>query len=319
MYKIKVGISACLLGQTVRFDGGHKHSHFCERELGAHFDFHPACPEMAIGLGAPRAAIRLVRRDGEVRAQSRDGTLDVTERLIAFSEQQAGRLDSLSGYILCAKSPSCGMERVRVYAVNDRAPGGEGGAKEGVGLFAQALMEANPLLPVEEDGRLCDPVLRENFVLRVFAYHDWQQLCARGLSAASLTGFHARYKYLVLSHATRHYQDLGRLLGGLGREPLNEIAQRYIQGLMEALHLRANRRGHTNVLMHLQGYFKRVLTPSQKQELCELIDKYRLGLVPLLVPLTLLRHHLREHPNPYLARQVYLNPHPESLRLRYGL
>ncbi|MGY6038201.1 YbgA family protein [Aeromonas sp. AE23HZ002T15] len=319
MYKIKVGISACLLGQAVRFDGGHKYSHFCERELGAHFDFHPVCPEMAIGLGAPRAAIRLVRRDGEVRAQSRDGALDVTERLIAFSEQQAGRLDFLSGYILCAKSPSCGMERVRVYAVNDRAPGGEGGAKEGVGLFAQALMAANPLLPVEEDGRLCDPVLRENFVLRVFAYHDWQELCASGLSAASLTGFHARYKYLVLSHATRHYRALGRLLGGLGREPLDEIAQRYIQGLMEALRLRANRRGHTNVLMHLQGYFKRVLTPSQKQELCELIDKYRLGLVPLLVPLTLLRHHLREHPNPYLARQVYLNPHPESLRLRYGL
>lgn len=318
MYKIKVGISACLLGQAVRFDGGHKHSAFCERELGAHFDFHPLCPEMAIGLGAPRPAIRLVRRDGEVRAQSRDGALDVTERLIAFSEQQAGRLDFLSGYILCAKSPSCGMERVRLYSAAGKG-GGEGGAKEGVGLFARALMATNPLLPVEEDGRLCDPVLRENFVLRVFAYHDWQELCASGLSAASLTGFHARYKYLVLSHATRHYQVLGRLLGGLGREPLDEIAQRYIQGLMEALRLRANRRGHTNVLMHLQGYFKGVLTPSQKQELCELIDKYRLGLVPLLVPLTLLRHHLREHPNPYLARQVYLNPHPESLRLRYGL
>ncbi|MGY3943933.1 YbgA family protein [Aeromonas tecta] len=314
MYKIKVGISACLLGQAVRFDGGHKRSSFCERELGAHFDYHAVCPEMAIGLGAPRAAIRLVKRHGEIRALASNGSFDVTEQLIAFSEQQAGRLDFLSGYILCAKSPSCGMERVRIYGANN-----EGSAKEGVGLFAQALMAANPLLPVEEDGRLCDPVLRENFVLRVFAYHDWQQLLARGLSAARLIAFHARYKYLVLSHATSHYRTLGRLLADLGQGQLEETAQRYIQGLMTALTLRANRRGHTNVLMHLQGYFKRVLTPSQKRELTETIDKYRLGIVPLLVPLTLLRHYLCEFPNPYLAQQVYLNPHPETLRLRYGL
>lgn len=319
MYKIKVGISACLLGQAVRFDGGHKQSRFCVNELGAHFDYHPVCPEMAIGLGAPRAAIRLIRREGQLRAETRDGSLDVTERLIAYGEQQASRLDFLSGYILCAKSPSCGMERVRVYAANGKAPGGEGGAKEGIGLFARALMAANPLLPVEEDGRLGDPVLRENFVLRVFAYHDWQQLCARGISAAGLIGFHARYKYLVLSHACSHYRALGKLLGDLGKANLQEVAERYIQGLMTALCLRANRRGHTNVLMHLQGYFKRVLTPSQKRELTETIDKYRTGIFPLLMPLTLLRHHLREHPNPYLTQQVYLNPYPETLKLRYGL
>lgn len=314
MYKIRVGISACLLGQAVRFDGGHKRSHFCVQELGAHFDYHPLCPEMAIGLGAPRAAIRLVKRHGEIRAEASNGSFDVTDQLIAFSEQQARRLDFISGYILCAKSPSCGMERVRIYGANN-----EGSAKEGVGLFARALMAANPLLPVEEEGRLGDPVLRENFVLRVFAYHDWQQLCAHGITASALIGFHSRYKYLVLSHATSHYRALGRLLADLGREPLETIAGRYIQGLMAALTIRANRRGHTNVLMHLQGYFKRVLTPSQKQELTELIDKYRIGTVPLLVPLTLLRHHLREHPNPYLAAQVYLDPHPETLRLRYGL
>lgn len=314
MYKVRVGISACLLGQAVRFDGGHKRSHFCVQELGAHFDYHPLCPEMAIGLGAPRAAIRLVKRHGEIRAEASNGSFDVTDQLIAFSEQQARRLDFISGYILCAKSPSCGMERVRIYGANN-----EGSAKEGVGLFARALMAANPLLPVEEEGRLGDPVLRENFVLRVFAYHDWQQLCAHGITASALIGFHSRYKYLVLSHATSHYRALGRLLADLGREPLETIAGRYIQGLMAALTIRANRRGHTNVLMHLQGYFKRVLTPSQKQELTELIDKYRIGTVPLLVPLTLLRHHLREHPNPYLAAQVYLDPHPETLRLRYGL
>ncbi|WP_439841573.1 YbgA family protein [Aeromonas taiwanensis] len=314
MYKIKVGISACLLGQEVRFDGGHKRSSFCERDLGSHFDYHPVCPEMAIGLGAPRAAIRLVKRQGEIRAEASNGSFDVTDRLIAFSEQKARQLDFLSGYILCAKSPSCGMERVRIYGANN-----EGSAKEGVGLFAKALMEANPLLPVEEDGRLCDPILRENFVLRVFAYHDWQQLCARGITASALIRFHSRYKYLVLSHATTHYRALGKLLGNLAKADLQEVADSYIKGLMAALALRANRRSHTNVLMHLQGYFKRVLTPAQKQELCEAIDKYRTGLFPLLVPLTLIRHYLREYPNPYLSEQVYLNPHPDTLKLRYGL
>lgn len=314
MYKIKVGISACLLGQEVRFDGGHKRSSFCERDLGPHFDYHPVCPEMAIGLGAPRAAIRLVKRQGEIRAEASNGSFDVTDRLIAFSEQKARQLDFLSGYILCAKSPSCGMERVRIYGANN-----EGSAKEGVGLFAKALMEANPLLPVEEDGRLCDPILRENFVLRVFAYHDWQQLCARGITASALIRFHSRYKYLVLSHATTHYRALGKLLGNLAKADLQEVADSYIKGLMAALTLRANRRSHTNVLMHLQGYFKRVLTPAQKQELCEAIDKYRTGLFPLLVPITLIRHYLREYPNPYLSEQVYLNPHPDTLKLRYGL
>lgn len=314
MYKIKVGISACLLGQEVRFDGGHKRSSFCERDLGAHFEYHPVCPEMAIGLGAPRAAIRLVKRHGEVRAEASNGSFDVTDKLIAFSEQKASQLDFLSGYILCAKSPSCGMERVRIYGANN-----EGSAKEGIGLFAKALMEANPLLPVEEDGRLCDPILRENFVLRVFAYHDWQQLCASGITAAALIRFHSRYKYLVLSHATTHYRTLGKLLGNLGKANLQEVADSYIKGLMAALTLRANRRSHTNVLMHLQGYFKRVLTPAQKQELADTIDKYRTGIFPLLVPLTLIRHYLREYPNAYLSEQVYLNPHPDTLKLRYGL
>ncbi|KUE80163.1 hypothetical protein ATO46_03180 [Aeromonas schubertii] len=312
MYKINVGISACLLGAEVRYDGGHKRSPFCERELAQHFDFHPLCPEMAIGLGAPRPTIRLVRRDGTIRAEASNGSFDVTERLIAFSEQKVRELDFLSGYILCAKSPSCGMERVKVY-------GGEGAAKEGVGLFAQALMKAHPLLPVEEEGRLNDPILRENFVLRVFAYHDWQRLARQELSAARLIAFHSRYKYLVLSHAPDAYRRLGSLLGRLDERPLDEVADTYIAGLMAALTRRANRKGHSNVLQHLQGYFKRHLSSPQRQELAEVIHKYRVGLLPLLVPMTLIRHYLREFPNPYLASQVYLQPHPESLKLRYSL
>lgn len=313
MYKIKVGISACLLGAPVRYDGGHKRSVFCERELAEHFDFHPVCPEMAIGLGAPRPTIRLVRRDGQLRAEASNGAFDVTDQLIAFSEQKVRELHFISGYILCAKSPSCGMERVKVYG------GAQGAAKEGVGLYARALMEAHPLLPVEEEGRLNDPILRENFVLRVFAYHDWQQLMGGGLSAARLIAFHSRYKHLVLSHAPEAYRVLGRLLGSLKERALAAVADEYIRGLMAALTRRANRKGHSNVLQHLQGYFKRRLTAGQRQELAETIHKYRVGLLPLLVPLTLIRHYLREHPNSYLEQQVYLTPHPETLKLRYSL
>ncbi|SIQ86962.1 Uncharacterized conserved protein YbgA, DUF1722 family [Aeromonas sp. RU39B] len=313
MYKIKVGISACLLGAPVRYDGGHKRSPFCERELAEFFEYHPVCPEMAIGLGTPRPTIRLVKRQGEVRAEASNGSFDVTDQLIAFSEQKVRELDFISGYILCAKSPSCGMERVKVYG------GAQGAAKEGVGLFAQALMQAHPLLPVEEEGRLNDPILRENFVTRVFAYHDWQVLSQSPLTAARLIAFHSRYKYLVLAHAPKAYRALGKLLGSLKGRDLAEVAKEYISGLMQALTLRANRKGHTNVLQHLQGYFKRQLSTGQREELAEVIHKYRVGLLPLLVPLTLIRHYLRQFPNPYLAQQVYLEPHPETLKLRYSL
>ncbi len=310
---IQVGISACLLGQRVRFDGGHKRADYCEQELVRYFRFVPVCPEVAIGLGVPRPSIRLVRREDGVHAQTADGSQDVTEDLIAYGRQKAQELTGLSGYVFCAKSPSCGMERVRLYDEHGF------GVKEGVGLYARELMAHNPLLPVEEDGRLNDPVLRENFVTRVFAYHDWQQLCHTPMTAGRLIAFHSRYKYLLLAHQPSAYRELGRYLGNMHDLPLPHVAERYIGGLMQALQQRATRKNHSNVLQHLQGYFKRQLTPAQKAELQETIDKYRRGILPLLSPMTLLHHYLREYPNDYLSSQVYLNPHPEEMALRYGL
>ncbi len=309
MYKLRVGISACLLGAQVRFDGGHKRSAFCTQELARHVEFVPLCPEMGLGLGSPRPAIRLVRQGEGIAAVTSQGGEDLTAPLLAVSQQAMPGMADLSGYILCAKSPSCGMERVRVY-------GPRGGIKEGVGLFAQTLLTTYPLLPVEEEGRLQDPALRENFILRLFAYHSWQQLMGDGPTPARLIAFHARYKYLLMSHSPDAYARLGRLLGQMQGRPLEAVAAEYIQQLMPALRQLATRAGHSNVLQHLQGYFKRVLSAPQKQELASLIEQYRLGLLPLLAPLTLLRHYLREYPNAYLAQQIYLNPYPDTLKLR---
>ncbi len=309
---IQVGISACLLGQKVRFDGGHKRADFCQQELSRYFEFLPICPEVAIGLGVPRPTIRLVQRADGVHVEASDGSFDVTAPLLAYSEQMSSQLGQLSGYLFCAKSPSCGMERVRLY-------GDAGGAKEGVGLYARTLMQRLPLLPVEEDGRLNDPQLRENFVMRVYAYHDWQQLLASGISRGKLIAFHSRYKYLLLAHHPAAYKELGRYLAVMADLPLEHVVARYAIGLMAALKLRASRKNHTNVLQHLQGYFKRELSAAQKAEFHDTIDKYRRGILPLLSPMTLLRHYLREYPNAYLQQQVYLNPYPEELALRYGL
>ena len=309
---IRVGISACLLGQKVRYDGGHKRADFCTEVLSHYFQFVPLCPEVAIGLGVPRPTIRLVQQGSEIRVQSADGQLDVTERLREYGQLKAGELTELSGYVFCAKSPSCGMERVRLF-------GDAGGAKEGVGLYAHTLMQALPLLPVEEDGRLNDPVLRENFVMRVYAYHDWQTLIQQGISRGGLIAFHSRYKYLLLAHHPAAYKELGKYLATMQQWPLEHVAERYVSGLMAALKQKASRKNHTNVLQHLQGYFKKQLTAAQKAELHESIDHYRRGILPLLAPMMLLRHYLREYPNGYLQQQVYFSPYPQELALRYGL
>lgn len=319
MYKfnpniIRVGISGCLIGQKVRFDGGHKRSDFCTEQLAKHVELVPFCPEMAIGLGTPRPSIRLISQgqDGQVIAQTAKGD-DVTDALRGYGKKMAAQFFGLSGYVLCAKSPSCGMERVRVYHES-----GKGNAKNGVGIYTAELMKALPLLPLEEDGRLMDDVLRENFVTRIFALHDWQCLCHEGVTSAGLIAFHSRYKYLLMAHHRESYQALGKLLADLSCD-VEAKADAYIAGLMTALGKPVTRKEHTNVLQHLQGYFKRELNSRQRQELAHTIDQYRNGMLPLLAPITLLRHYLNEFPNDYLQQQVYLNPHPEALRLRYGI
>lgn len=314
--RIQLGISACLLGQEVRFDGGHKRSVYCSKELKPFFDFQPICPEMAIGMGAPRKSIRLVKHEDMLRLQSADASIDVTEQMQQFNHQTLPQLGHLSGYLLCAKSPTCGMERVLEYK-----PGSNNATKSGIGAFARELMAHYPELPVEESGRLHDMVIRENFFTRVYAYHDWQKLRASGLNKHKVVTFHARYKYLLMAHSQTIYRELGPYVADMGSDDaiaFEQQAQQYFARFMAALKCHASRRNHTSTLQHIQGYFKKVLSKSQKAELTEAILAYREGLQPLLVPITLINHYLREYPTPYIEEQVYLNPHPQALRLRYG-
>ncbi len=312
--RVRLGASACLLGAQVRFDGGHKQNRFIIDELGAHFDFVPFCPEVAIGMGTPRPAIRLV---GDIDAPrvvgSRDAGLDVTEPLRRHSTAAARRLDGLCGFIFKKDSPTCGMERVKVY--NDSGMP----QADGVGIFAREVLRTKPLLPVEEEGRLNDPVLRENFVSRVYVYARWHALHQRGLSKRGLIEFHARHKLLLMAHSPAAYKELGRMLARFDNARLETLAGRYIAGVMQALKIRASRKRHVNVLQHLLGYLRRHVDGADRGNLVEVIDAYRLGLVPLVVPLTLLEHYFRRNPHPYIAQQVYMNPHPRALMLRNTL
>ncbi|MFI8375262.1 YbgA family protein [Pseudomonas helleri] len=313
--KPKIAISACLLGAEVRFNGGHKESRLCSQALSEHFDFVPLCPEVAIGLGIPRQPIRLVGDSAKPQAVgSVDSTLDVTHALHDYGASMAATHTDICGYIFMQKSPSCGLERVKVYQ-----DGGRPAELSGRGIYANAFCAAHPDLPAEEDGRLNDPVLRENFLTRVYAYSAWQDLLKAGLTRRSLTEFHARYKYLLMAHHPVQYKTLGNLLGSLGKNPPQAIAAQYFSELMKALKKCATRRTHTNVLQHISGYLKQSISREDKQEMQQLIGQYLHGVVPLVVPLTLLKHHFRLHPDPYIARQVYLQPHPENLSLRNAI
>lgn len=313
--KLKVGISACLLGIEVRFNGGHKESRLCSRSLTDYFDFVPLCPEVAVGLGIPREPIRLVEApDGPQAIGTVNSQLNVSASLTEYGQRMGRELTDICGYIFMQQSPSCGLERVKLYMANGNpAQGG------GRGLYAAALCAAQPNLPVEEDGRLNDPVLRENFLTRVFVYADWQALLVTGLSRRALTEFHAKYKYLLMANNPVQYKALGQVLGNMANEDPAEVGPRYFSQLMDALKKCATRRTHTNVLQHLSGYLKQSLSGADKQEMQHLIDQYRLGVVPLVVPLTLLKHHFRLHPDPYIAQQAYLQPHPENLSLRNAI
>jgi uncharacterized protein YbgA (DUF1722 family)/uncharacterized protein YbbK (DUF523 family) len=314
MHKIQIGISSCLLGEEVRYDGGHKRNVYITGTLSRYFDFKAICPEMAIGLGVPRPTIRLADKGSGIRVVGvNDDSLDVTDKLHSFSQEATGRLHTISGYILKKDSPSCGMERVRVYNSNEMPE------KRGRGIFAATLMQALPNLPVEEEGRLMDPVLRENFIERVFIFYRWQQLIGSGLTAKKLVEFHTKHKFNLLAHDETTYRQVGRMVAELNTDNLQAVANNYVDLLMTALKQPATRKRHTNVLMHVMGFFKNQLTGDDKQEMLELLEAYRKGQLPLIVPITMMKHHLRRYPHPYIEQQYYMNPYPEELMLRNSL
>ena len=311
-HPLKIGISSCLLGQPVRYDGGHKRSDFCSKTLSEHAEYISFCPEMAAGMPAPRPSIRLLKRDEKIIATTRDDH-DVSVDIMSAGERQLSQLSQISAYIFCAKSPSCGVFHVPVF---DEATNNS--SKTGVGLFAQQVMAKYPLLPVEENGRLNDMPLRENFITRVYAYKRWQLLQTQGLTPKSLLEFHSCYKYQLMANHPVSYKKLGLLLANLA-DDFDSKAAHYITLFMSALKKQASRKNHCNVLQHLQGYFKKHLSSRQRKDLALLINDYRLGLTPLMAPMTMIRHYLAEHPDAYIEKQHYLQPYPAAFKLRYGL
>ena len=309
---IRIGISACLLGEEVRFDGGHKRDSFLTDVLGPHVEFVPVCPEVEMGLGTPRETLRLVRQGTSLRMITTRTSIDHTDAMTGWASTRLDTLDheDLSGYVLKKDSPSCGMERVKTYS-DQGLP-----RRDGRGLFAAALMERMPLLPVEEEGRLTDPVLRENFIERVFAYRRLQDLFRSRWTVGALVAFHTAHKMSLLAHSTTAYNQLGRLVAAAQRVPRAELREQYAARFMQTLKAPATRARHTNVLQHMAGHLKKLIDGASRAELAACIDEYRRGLVPLVVPLTLIRHHVRLHHIEYLQGQTYLEPHPRELMLR---
>jgi uncharacterized protein YbgA (DUF1722 family)/uncharacterized protein YbbK (DUF523 family) len=311
---IRIGVSACLLGHEVRFDGQHKRNDFLCDTLGGHVEWVPVCPEVELGLGIPRDTLRLVAgpRGPELIAQRTGRAL--TQEMNTFSAERVRQLvdEDLSGYVLKKDSPSCGLQRVKVYAGLEK---GVTATRDGRGLFAAALVAQFPDLPIEEEGRLNDPRLRENFIERVFAYHRLQQLFASRWTLGQLVQFHSAHKLTLLAHTPRGYQELGRLVAVGKTMPRATLRQRYQSGFMAALAQLATVGRHVNVLQHIAGYFREQLDPADRRELESLIEDFRRELVPLIVPITLVRHHARRLGIEYILGQVYLEPHPKELML----
>lgn len=311
MSRPRIGISSCLLGEEVRFDGGHKRDTFLTQILDSYVEWVRVCPEVEVGMGVPRETLRLVRVGDDTRMITTRTGIDHTDSMRSWSEKRTKALAGmdLRGYVLKKDSPSCGMERVKVY-------GDGGAARVGVGTYAQVLKARFPSLPIEEEGRLTDPVLRENFIERVFAYDRLRALFDGRWTQSSLVAFHTAHKMALLAHSTTAYQELGRLVAGGKKIPRADLQDQYEALFMRTLARPATVKRHTNVLMHMAGHLKKILDGDGRKELLDCIDDYRRGLVPLVVPVTLLRHYVRLHRIEYLAGQTYLEPHPRELMLR---
>ena len=309
---LKLGISSCLLGNNVRYDGGQKLDHYLRHTLGQFIEWVPICPEAECGLPVPREAMDLVGDRSSPRLTTRVTGVDHTGCMLQWTKKKLVSLekDGLCGFVLKARSPSCGVHDTKIYSRPGRLAGGR------AGLFAEAVMSRFPHMPVEDEEGLQDPVIRDNFIERLFVYCRWQELLVQGGTLGQLVAFHSQHKYLLMSHSAKHLKVLGSLVADPKKHRRSELLEQYFKRLMEGLNLPATVRKHTNVLQHMAGYFKKQLSATEKLELQEVITQYHKGLVPLIIPITLINHYDRKYDDPYLKEQYYLNPHPLELMLR---
>lgn len=309
---MKIGVSACLLGQEVRWDGGHKLNHFIRDILGSFMTFVPVCPEVECGMGIPREPLRQVGDPDHPRLVTRKNGIDVTEPMATWAVNRVKELEKedLCGFIFKSKSPSSGLHKVKVY--NDKG----NPVNRGMGMFTRVFVRAFPLIPVEEDGRLSDAGIRENFIERIFVLARWRDVLANEKHPRYLMAFHTQHKYLIMAHSPKHYKIMGRHVASVGRDKLMDDYQIYETLLFETMALKATVAKQVNVLHHIMGYFKTWISSDEKKELLDIIDHYRSGLIPLIVPMTLINHYVRKYDQAYLKDQIYLNPHPLELKLR---
>jgi uncharacterized protein YbgA (DUF1722 family)/uncharacterized protein YbbK (DUF523 family) len=312
MKKIKLGISTCLLGENVRYDGGHKLDRFLTDTLGQYVEYIPVCPEVECGLPIPRESMHLEGNPDSPRLVTTRTKQDMTGCMIEWARKRVMELEreDLCGFIFKSNSPSSGMERVRVY--NEKGMP----VKKGVGMFAKVFMNHFPLLPVEDEGRLHDPKLRENFIERIFTLKRWRELLNQEASRGNLVDYHTQHKLLILSHSPKLYQMMGQMVARAKDLPLKELYRQYQALLIESFLLKTTPKKNSNVLSHMMGYFREQLSSDEKQELLEMIDHDRQGYIPLIVPITLISHYVRKYNQPYLKQQIYLNSHPLELQLR---
>ena len=310
--RIKLGVSSCLLGQEVRYDGGHKLDRFIRDTLGRYVEYVPVCPEVECGLPIPREAMHLYGDPAAPRLVAVKTRRDFTEQMQSWGRGRLADLEKqdLCGYIFKSKSPSSGLERIKVYDEKGRA------SHQGVGLWARMFQDRFPLLPVEDEGRLHDPLLREMFIERIFVFKRWRETLEHRPALGGLMDFHTRHKLLVMAHSPENYRRLGRLVAEGRNRPLKGLFSEYLELLHRALALKTTPPKNVNVLHHLLGYFKKQLSSEEKQEFLEITQAYAQGQVPLIVPVTLINHYVRKYDQPYLKGQYYLNPHPLELKLR---
>jgi len=311
--KIKIGVSSCLLGEEVRWNGGHKKDRYVKGVLDNYFDYVPTCPEVDAGMGTPRETVALYGTLEDHKMISKKSQTDWTEKMNTYMTGRISTLgkNDLCGYIFKSKSPSCGIGRVPVYSKF-----GSNKVRHGPGMFASAFMKTLPLIPVEDEGRLHDPVIRENFIVRVFCFNRLQALLKDRFTMGTLVSFHTKHKFLILSHNKKKYDEMGKLVATGKSLSKEELKIRYSTLFMEALAYKSTPKKNTDVLLHMVGFLKKVLSREEKQDILNTIEDYRKGLLPLIVPVTLIRHQVKKYNIEYLLDQIYLNPHPKELMLR---
>ena len=310
---IKIGVSSCLLGEKVRWNGDHKQDRYVREILGNYFEYVPVCPEMEVGMGVPRETVALYGTLEEPKMISKKSKIDWTERMNRYLKDRINQLtrDELSGYIFKSKSPSCGIARVPVFSETDRSK-----ARHGAGMFANAFIKKFPLVPIEDEGRLNDAKIRDNFIVRIFSFNRLQKLFNKDFSQGALVAFHTRHKFLLLAHSRSHYTALGKLVANAKSLKPKEIKAEYSRLFMEALTYKSTPKKNTDVLLHMMGFLKKVLMKGEKEDILTTIEDYRKELLPLIVPVTLIRHQVKKYKVEYLLDQIYLNPHPKELMLR---